>query len=68
LDAFFTHHGGLTSSAPIQHRHAVYLYILSLQTGFNGSDDLSRLTVADIQDKVYADDNHKPLWVLNKQM
>lgn len=29
---------------------------------FNGSDDLSALTVTDIQDKVYADNTSKPLW------
>jgi hypothetical protein len=29
---------------------------------FNGSDDFSGLTVTEIQDKVYADDDHKPLW------
>lgn len=29
---------------------------------FNGSEDLSGVAVTDIQDKVYADDAHKPLW------
>ncbi|KAF3402651.1 hypothetical protein DPV78_004825 [Talaromyces pinophilus] len=29
---------------------------------FNGSDDFSGLTVTEIEDKVYADDDHKPLW------